>query len=73
MKKKEMVEMTITYCDWCKEKISDSSYTSVRKEDGTELDFHSYDKKCIVLYTQSEITKRQEEKRRKKNERRKIK
>ena len=57
MKKKEMVEMTVTYCDWCKEKISDSSYTSVRKEDGTELDFHSYKKKCINLYTQSEKPK----------------
>lgn len=53
MKKKEMVEMTITYCDWCKEKITDYSHTSVRKEDGTELDFHSYKKKCIESYTKS--------------------
>ena len=68
MKKKEMVEMKITYCDWCKEKICDDSYTSVRKADETELDFHSYDKKCIDLYTKSEIAKKQEEKRRKKNE-----
>jgi spore photoproduct lyase len=30
-KKKEMVEMTITYCDWCKEKICDDSYISIRK------------------------------------------
>jgi ribosomal protein L24E len=51
MKKKEMVEMTITYCDWCKEKISDYSHISVRKEDGTELDFH--EKKCIESYTKS--------------------
>ena len=50
MKKKEMVEMTITYCDWCKEKISDYSHISVREEDGTELDFHDMRKKCIDLY-----------------------
>jgi len=48
-KKKEMVEMTIVYCDWCKEKICDDSYVSVRKADGTELDFHQ--NKCIDLYT----------------------
>lgn len=50
-RKKEMVEMTITYCDWCKEKICDDSYISVRKADKTELDFHQ--NKCIDLYNKS--------------------
>jgi len=51
MNKKEMVEMTITYCDWCKGKITDDSYISVRKAGKIELDFH--ENKCIDLYNKS--------------------
>lgn len=63
-----MQEVMVTYCDWCGEKIDDSSYTSVRKDGEPEKDFHSYSAKCIEKYNAEEHRKYQEERKRRKEQ-----
>jgi len=42
MKKTETIDVVIFYCDYCKKKITDGSYSSVRyKDDRKEEHFHS--------------------------------
>jgi hypothetical protein len=41
MRKKEMIEVTVIYCDHCGKKIEDHSHTSANSVDGVKLDFHS--------------------------------
>jgi len=65
MKKLEMREKLITYCDWCGEEITEHSHTFVTKEGEQQKDFHSYTKKCIDEYNKEELKKYREN--RKKN------
>jgi hypothetical protein len=54
MIKKELVETTVVYCDYCGEKITDYSHTSVNDTEGITLDFHSWGReKCFVKYKKS--------------------
>jgi uncharacterized CHY-type Zn-finger protein len=54
MKRMEMVETEVVYCDFCKEKITDNSYTNIN--DGN-LDFHDWNKNCLILYRQEQLLK----------------
>jgi hypothetical protein len=58
MKRKEMIETIVIYCDWCGEKITDYAHTSVMEEGNIEKDFHCWDKKCIDEYTKQKHDER---------------
>jgi len=61
MKKVEIREVTVIYCDWCKEEIKESSLTSVQEQGQEEKHFHSYNKKCINEFTDEQLRKHIEE------------
>lgn len=59
MKKKEMRQVTITYCNYCGKDISSISHKIVELKDGTKLDLCSQSdgsgKTCAEKYRDEEI------------------
>ena len=63
MKKKEMREVTITYCDYCHKEIT-PPYSSIEYKDGRKVDlcsdFKEGEKNCKEKYLEVETGRRKE-------------
>lgn len=63
MRKLEMVERLIIYCDYCGKQITDNSHTSISYQSGeidrVKLDYHSWDadNSCLEKYKAEQLEK----------------
>lgn len=53
MIKREMKEVAVIYCDYCRKQIADYSYTTLEQPDGSAKHFHSMytgEPTCLELH-----------------------